>query len=100
MSLFYPPSEKGSRGKTTNKEDRFKARFLELIPAKKIIQAITFDSNDPVFAEEMIMEVTFEVEKDGTKVTILFTNIPPAIRPEDNEAGTASSLEKLARYVE
>jgi len=33
-------------------------------------------------------------------VTILFENIPPGIRPEDNEAGSRSSLEKLARYVE
>jgi hypothetical protein len=33
-------------------------------------------------------------------VTIAFANIPPGIRPEDNDAGTRSSLEKLARYVE
>jgi len=33
-------------------------------------------------------------------VTIAFENIPPEIRPEDNGAGTVSSLEKLARYVE
>jgi hypothetical protein len=25
---------------------------------------------------------------------------PPGVRPEDNEAGIESSLEKLARYVE
>jgi len=34
-----------------------------------------------------------------TKVTLEFKNIPAGIRPEDNEAGTKSSLEKLARYV-
>jgi hypothetical protein len=44
--------------------------------------------------------VTFEPEETGTKVTIVFRNIPPGIRPEDNEAGTQSTLEKLARYVE
>jgi hypothetical protein len=27
-------------------------------------------------------------------------NIPQGIRPEDNEAGTISTLEKLADYVE
>lgn len=48
----------------------------------------------------MIMEVTFEPEDAGTRVTILFKNIPPGIRPEDNEAGTEMTLEKLARYVE
>jgi len=46
------------------------------------------------------MEVTFEAEDGGTSVTIVFKDIPSGIRPEDNEAGTQSSLEKLARYVE
>jgi hypothetical protein len=48
----------------------------------------------------MIMEVTLEPKGKGTEVTFLFKNIPPGIRPEDNEAGTQSTLEKLARYVE
>lgn len=46
------------------------------------------------------MEVTFEAKNIGTRVTIWFKNIPSGIRPEDNEAGTMSSLEKLAHYVE
>ena len=100
MSLYYPQSEKESRGKTAEKEDRFTARFLELTPHKKIVQAITFDSPDPAYSGEMIMEVTFEAKGAGTRVTILFNNIPPGIRPGDNEAGTELSLEKLARYVE
>ncbi len=100
MSLFYPPSEKESHGKTTEKEDRFTSRFIELTPNKKIVQAITFESPNPDFSGEMIMEVTFEARDFGTKVIILFKNIPPGIRPEDNEEGTNLSLEKLARYVE
>jgi uncharacterized protein YndB with AHSA1/START domain len=100
MSLFYPSSEKGSPGKTSGKEDRFTAKFVELIPAKKIVQAINFDSDNPAFSGEMIMEVTLEAEGKGTKITIVFRNIPSGIRPEDNEAGTESSLEKLALYVE
>jgi uncharacterized protein YndB with AHSA1/START domain len=100
MSLFYLPSEKESKGKTSEREDRFTARFVELTSPKKIVQAITFDSSNPDFSGEMIMEVTLEVEDKGTKVTITFKNIPSGIRPEDNEAGTRESLEKLARYVE
>lgn len=46
------------------------------------------------------MEVTFEAEDGGTTVSIVFKDIPPGIRPEDNEAGTRMTLEKLARYVE
>jgi uncharacterized protein YndB with AHSA1/START domain len=100
MSLYYPSSEKAFRGKTSEKEDRFNARFVELRAPERIVQAITFDSLDPAFAGEMIMVVTFEEEDDGTRVSIHFKDIPSGIRPEDNEAGTRSTLEKLARYVE
>jgi len=100
MSLFYPAAEKQATGKTTEKEDRFTVRFTELNPNKKIVQAINFDAADPAFAGTMTMEITLKEIPGGTKVTILFTNIPPGIRPEDNEAGTKQSLEKLALYTE
>lgn len=100
MSLFYPPSEQAYRGKTSEREDRFTARFVELAPPTRIVQVITFDSADPAFAGEMTMVATFEKTDGGTEVTLAFENIPPGIRPEDNDAGTRSSLEKLARYVE
>jgi len=100
MSLFYPASEPVSRGKTAEREDRFTARFVELTPPARIVEAITFDSPDLAFAGEMTMVVTFEETDGGTEVSILFERIPPGIRPEDNEAGTRSSLEKLARCVE
>jgi uncharacterized protein YndB with AHSA1/START domain len=100
MSLYYPSSEKTSRGKTEDREDRYTARFVELTPPSRIVEAITFDSANPAFAGEMIMVVTFEAEDGGTTVSTLFENIPSGIRPEDNEAGTQLTLEKLARYVE
>jgi uncharacterized protein YndB with AHSA1/START domain len=100
MSLYYPASDQEARGKTSEREDRFTARFVELTPPSKIVQAISFESDDSTFADEMIMTITF-VEKDGgTEVTIAYQNLPSSIRPEDNEAGTRSSLQKLARYVE
>jgi uncharacterized protein YndB with AHSA1/START domain len=100
MSLFYPPSEQVYRGKTEEREDRFTARFVELTPPRRVVQTISFESDDPAFAGEMTMVVTLEESDGDTKVTILFENIPPGIRPEDNDEGTRSSLEKLARYVE
>ena len=100
MSLYYPDSEQTMRGKTSGREDRYTARFVELTPPSRIVEAITFDSLDPAFAGEMIMEVILAAKDDGTIVSIVFKNIPSGIRPEDNEAGTQSSLEKLARYVE
>lgn len=35
MSLHYPSSEKESRGKTSEKEDRYTARFILLTPAER-----------------------------------------------------------------
>jgi len=100
MSLFYSATEQTNRGKTSANEDRFIARFVELTPAKRIVQAIAFDTTDPAYAGQMFMVVTFEDTGHGTKTTIWFEHIPRGIRPEDNDAGTRSSLEKLARYVE
>ena len=65
------------------------------IPSRSIVQAITFESSDPSFAGEMTMVITFETEGAGTKVTILFKNIPSGIRPEDNEAGTSEGWSRL-----
>lgn len=89
-----------SRGKTEDREDRYTARFVGLTPPSRIVEAITFDAVDPAFEGVMIMEVTFTAENEGTNVSVFFKDIPAGIRPEDNEAGTQSSLEKLARSVE
>ncbi|HEY8968166.1 MAG TPA: SRPBCC domain-containing protein [Puia sp.] len=99
MSLFYPESEQGARGKTAGKEDRYIARFVELQPGKKIVEAIRFDSPEAHFQGEMIMEVLFEPVNEGTRVTMIFKNIPAGIRPEDNEKGTELSLQKLEKYA-
>jgi uncharacterized protein YndB with AHSA1/START domain len=104
MSLFYPvaeaASEKVFRGKTSEREDNFASRFVELDPPNRIVQAVTFNSSDPAFSGEMTMAVTFEADGGGTKVTVVCEDIPAGIRTEDNEAGCQSSLDKLARYVE
>lgn len=100
MSLYYPASETTACGKSAEREDRYTARFVELTPPRRVATAITFDSADPAFAGEMIMEVTLEAADGGTTVTIVFRDLPPGIRPEDNETGTRLTLEKLARYVE
>jgi len=100
MSLFYSPCDQVHRGKTSEREDSFTGRFVELSPPVKIVQAVSFHSADPAFSGEMTLEAMFEVADEGTEVTIVCTHIPSGIRPEDNEAGCRSSLEKLARYIE
>lgn len=99
MSLYYPATEPASVGKTAAREDRYAARFVELSPPARIVEAIVFDTADPAFAGEMTMTVTLTEVAGGTEVTIAFDGLPPGIRPEDNDAGTRSSLAKLARFV-
>jgi uncharacterized protein YndB with AHSA1/START domain len=41
MSLFYPPDERVFRGETADREDRVNVRFVELVPPRRIVEAIT-----------------------------------------------------------
>jgi len=100
MSVFYPDTDEASQGKTASKEDRYTSRFVELVPGKKIVEAIRFDTVLPDFQGEMRMEVELEPIAQGTRVTIRFHDLPKGIKEEDNEAGTQSSLQKLAAYLQ
>jgi uncharacterized protein YndB with AHSA1/START domain len=100
MSLFYPETAADNLGKTGGREDRYTARYLEIVPPSRIVEAIVFDTTDPGFAGEMTMIVTLEEIGSSTEVTFAFENLPSGVRPEDNDLGTRLSLEKLARYVE
>jgi uncharacterized protein YndB with AHSA1/START domain len=100
MSLFYPPDENVFPGKTSDKEDMVNVRFVELSPPHRIVEAVSFVSDDPAFFGEMTLTVTFEEVSGGTEVTLEFKNLPPGLRPEDNDAGARLSLEQLARRFE
>lgn len=99
MSLFYPADEPGL-GKTADGEDMVEVRFVELTPPRRIVEAIRFVTTDPALLGEMTMTATFEAASGGTEVTLLFTGLPPGLKPEDNDAGARLSLEKLARRFE
>lgn len=100
MSLYYPESERTFRGKAADNEDVVEVRFVELAPPGRIVEAIRFVSDDAAFAGEMTLIVTIEEAAGGSDVTLEFRNIPPGIRPEDNDTGARSSLENLARLLE
>lgn len=100
MSLFYPPDERHFRGKTAEREDRVAVRFLELTPPRRIVEAVRFVSDDPAYGGTMTLTVTLEPVADGTAVALAFDDLPPGVRPEDNDAGARASLEQLARRFE
>jgi uncharacterized protein YndB with AHSA1/START domain len=97
MSLYYPEDERRFHGKTAEREDRVAVRFVELTPPRRIVQAVKFVTDDPALRGEMTMTATFEDAPGGTVVTLLFENLPPGVRAEDNDTGARLSLEQLAR---
>lgn len=100
MSLFYPPDDDRFRGKTAANEDMVDVRFVELAPPRRIVESVRFVTADQSLGGEMTLTVTFDPAPAGTEVTLLFENLPPGLRAEDNDAGARQSLEQLARRFE
>lgn len=100
MSFAYTETGHETRGKTSADKDVFEGRFLELVPDQRVVELIKFQSDDPAFAGEMMVTTSLRAVDGGTEVTIRCDNVPEAIRPEDHDAGMASTLENLAAYTE
>ena len=100
MSLFYPPGERTFRGKTSDREDMVDVRFVKLEPPRRIVEAVNFVTTDPAFSGEMTLTATFEAVSGGTEVTLMFEDLPPGLRAQDNETGSRLSLEQLSRCFE
>jgi uncharacterized protein YndB with AHSA1/START domain len=100
ISLTYQNPEDSHLGKTAQGTDTYHGRFVKLVPYEQIVEAIEFESPEPGYAGEMTMTVTLAEVEGGTEVALLYANVPAGIRPEDNEAGSRSSLQKLAALVE
>jgi uncharacterized protein YndB with AHSA1/START domain len=97
MRLTYKNPEDG-HGKTSQDGDDVEVQFIKLITAKRIEQAVTFESEDPAFSGVMRMTWTFDPQRDGTLVAISAEDVPDGIRPEDHEAGMNSTLDNLAAF--
>ena len=99
MTFVY--SEASAEGKSGHGEDVFEGEFLDLIPDQRIVEAVTFQSDDPSFAGTMTITTTIEREKgNSSKVTFLAENVPPGISEADHREGMSSSLRNLANLVE
>ena len=99
LTLTYLDAS-GSPGKATADADVVEARFLELVPDERVVQAVDFHSDDPAFAGTMRMTWAVTPADGGALVTFTADDVPSGISAEDHAAGLASSLANLARYVE
>ena len=100
MLLEYEGEAHALPGKSSAHEDIVHGRFGELVPDRRIVEHVEFESDDPAFAGTMTVTTTLTPVDDGTEVTIICDDVPEGIGEGDHQAGIASSLEKLARFTE
>ena len=89
-----------SRGKATTDSDIVEARFVDIVPGVRVVQAVEFVSDDPAYAGTMTMIWELTPIDGGTRVDIVADDVPDAVAPEDHAAGLNSSLANLAEYLE
>jgi uncharacterized protein YndB with AHSA1/START domain len=87
-------------GKATADSDIVEARYGDIVPGVRVVQAVDFVSDDPAFAGTMTMTWEVTAVDGGTRVDITADNVPDGISAEDHATGLASSLVNLAEYVE
>lgn len=99
MVLTYADAT-AAAGKTTADADVVEARFVELVPDVRVVQAIDFVSDDPAFAGTMTMTWEITPVEAGARVEFRADDVPAGISAEDHAAGLTSSLANLAAYLE
>ena len=97
ISLTY--DRPTTAGKTSSRTDSFHGRFVELVPDTKVVQVLEFETEDRALLGEMTITYTLVAAPDGTYLTGLHENLPPALDPAANELGWSMSLAKLAALV-
>lgn len=98
MVLTYLDAS-GAPGKSSADSDVVEARFVDLVPDVRVLQAVDFVSDDPAFAGTMTMTWELEPGPDGTRVTFRADDVPDGISADDHAAGLTSSLANLARQL-
>jgi uncharacterized protein YndB with AHSA1/START domain len=99
MVLTYSDAS-GTPGKASADSDIVEARFGDIVPGERVVQAVDFVSDDPAYAGTMTMTWEVTAVDAKTRVDILAEDVPGGISAEDHAAGLASSLANLAAYVE
>jgi len=87
-------------GKATADSDITEARFVEIVPGVRVVQAVDFVSDDPAYAGTMTMSWEVTGTTEGTRVDMRADDVPAGISAEDHAVGMASSLANLAAHVE
>src|SRR6201987_829186 len=83
MVLAYPDAS-GAPGKTTADSDVVEARFVDIVPGERVIQAVDFVSDDPAYAGTMTMTWEVTAVEAGTRFYIVAEYVPDGSSAEDH----------------
>jgi len=100
VSLTYEDPASAGLGKSSASTDSYHGRFIELVPDQKIVEVLEFETADPALQGQMTIAVLLADAPGGTEVTAVHQDLPPGLRPADNELGWTESLAKLAVLLE
>ncbi|WP_309094696.1 SRPBCC domain-containing protein [Streptomyces sp.] len=99
VSLTYEAPD--AVGKSAARTDTYHGRFARLVPGREVVEVLEFETDDPALGGTMTLTTTLTDDgTGGTDVVVLHEGVPDAVPAADNETGTRTALQKLARFVE
>jgi uncharacterized protein YndB with AHSA1/START domain len=99
MVLTYADAS-AEPGKATADSDIVEARFVDIVPGARVVQAVDFVSDDPAYAGTMTMTWAVTAVDAGTRVDIRADDVPDGISAAEHAEGLSSSLTNLAAHLE
>jgi len=98
ISLTYETAD--GVGKSSARTDTYHGRFVELVRGERVVQTMSFETEDPAMKGEMKTTFSLRHVSGGTALEVSHEGVPAGISPKDNETGWRMALEKLGRLVE
>jgi len=98
ISLTYDAPT--NTGKTSAQTDTYHGRFVTLLPGRRVVQVVEFETPNPALRGEMTITINLTEAAGGTHLDALHDQLPPGLPPADNELGWQLSLAKLKALVE
>ena len=98
ISLTYDAPDRA--GKTHDRTDTYRGRFVRLVPNELIVEADEFETDDPALRGEMMITISLADASGGTELVAVHDGLPDGVSSADNEVGWREALARLAALVE
>lgn len=97
VSLTYDAPD--AQGKSGAHTDTYAGRFLELVPDRRVVEVMAFETDDPQMQGEMLITTELSPHARGCLLSATHEGLPPGVTFEDNETGWREALARLASLV-